>query len=204
MWIQTDYADEYFNIRYKLRIVPFIIPLSDLFTYLASSTKAMMPAAIGADADVPVCSWVQLWRISVVTWVGRNNITLEVNMASFKLTFCDSIITFKKKNNIIIILKKRWGGGGKVNVHHQRIDYLSTTAQGNALHFKFTLVQYRNTVVGGKMEIQLLQLTAMQLQWTLNTALHSCTLMCCHAQASTQKFHALEHVKYQPLSLTFL
>ena len=34
-------------------------------THLTSSTKANNPAAIGAEAEVPVCLVVHLWWISV-------------------------------------------------------------------------------------------------------------------------------------------
>lgn len=37
-------------------------------TYLASRARAIMPAASGADAEVPVCLSVQWWCRSVVTW----------------------------------------------------------------------------------------------------------------------------------------
>ncbi len=43
------------------------------------------------------------------------------------------------------------------------------------LHFKFTSLQYRNAVVGTETEIQPLQLTATQLQWTMNAALQYST-----------------------------
>ena len=44
-----------------------------LHTHLASSTRATMPAARGADAEVPVWDWVQrLWR-STVTWKQHLN-----------------------------------------------------------------------------------------------------------------------------------
>ena len=39
-----------------------------LLTHLASSTRATMPAARGADAEVPVCDWVQRLWMSTVTW----------------------------------------------------------------------------------------------------------------------------------------
>lgn len=38
--------------------------------YLASSARAMIPAARGAEAEVPVCDSVHFCRKSVVTW-GR-------------------------------------------------------------------------------------------------------------------------------------
>ena len=40
-------------------------------TYFASKAKAMMPATMGADTEVPVWPSVQRWRRSVVTWVIR-------------------------------------------------------------------------------------------------------------------------------------
>lgn len=40
-------------------------------TYLASSARATMPAASGAEAEVPVCLSVQRWCRSVVTWGDR-------------------------------------------------------------------------------------------------------------------------------------
>lgn len=39
-------------------------------TYFASSAKAMMPATMGAETEVPVWPSVQRWRRSVVTWAG--------------------------------------------------------------------------------------------------------------------------------------
>lgn len=40
-------------------------------TYLASSARAITPAASGAEAEVPVCLSVQRWCRSVVTWGGE-------------------------------------------------------------------------------------------------------------------------------------
>lgn len=37
-------------------------------TYLASRARAIMPAASGAEAEVPVCLLVHWWCRSVVTW----------------------------------------------------------------------------------------------------------------------------------------
>lgn len=42
--------------------------LSHSVTYLASSARAMIPAASGAEAEVPVCLSVQWWCRSAVTW----------------------------------------------------------------------------------------------------------------------------------------
>ena len=50
-----------------------------------------------------------------------------------------------------------------MQLRYQCIDYLSTTAQHNALHLKFTSLQYPNAVVGAEMEIRPLQLTTMQM-----------------------------------------
>ncbi len=55
-------------------------------------------------------------------------------------------------------------------LQYRCIDYLSTTAQRNALHLKFTSLQYRNAEVGAETEIRPLQLTATQLQWTMNAS----------------------------------
>ena len=44
-----------------------------LLTHLASSTRATMPAARGADAEVPVCDWVQRSWMSTVTWKQRQS-----------------------------------------------------------------------------------------------------------------------------------
>ncbi len=55
-------------------------------------------------------------------------------------------------------------------LQYQCINYISTAAQRNALHLKFTSLQYRNTVVSAETEIRPLQLTAMQLQWIMNSA----------------------------------
>lgn len=45
-------------------------------TYLASKARAQIPAAKGAEADVPVWVVVQPWCKSVVTWNnGQWNIT---------------------------------------------------------------------------------------------------------------------------------
>ena len=49
------------------------------------------------------------------------------------------------------------------------ITYLPA-AQRNALLLKFTSLYYHNAVVGAETEIQPLQLTTMQLQWTMNAA----------------------------------
>lgn len=43
-------------------------------TYLASRAKAIMPAASGAEADVPVCLSVHWWCRSVVTWGQRRGL----------------------------------------------------------------------------------------------------------------------------------
>ena len=40
------------------------------------------------------------------------------------------------------------------------------------MHLKFTSLQYCNAVVGVETEIQPLQLTATQMQWSMNEALH--------------------------------
>lgn len=40
-------------------------------TYLASRARATIPAASGAEAEVPACLAVQRWRRSVVTWGGQ-------------------------------------------------------------------------------------------------------------------------------------
>ena len=57
-----------------------------------------------------------------------------------------------------------------MQLHYRCIDYLSTASQCNACHLKFTSLHYCNAVVDAEMEIRPLQLTATQLQWTMNTA----------------------------------
>ncbi len=42
--------------------------------------------------------------------------------------------------------------------------------QRNALYLKLKSIQYRNVVVGSETEIQWLQLTATQVQWSMNEA----------------------------------
>lgn len=48
-----------------------------LRSYFASSAKAMMPAAIGAEAEVPVWLSVQRCLRSVVIWKKLNCVKLE-------------------------------------------------------------------------------------------------------------------------------
>lgn len=50
---------------------PWEVSLCLGVTYLASSARATMPAASGAEAEVPVCLSVQRWCRSVVTWRGH-------------------------------------------------------------------------------------------------------------------------------------
>ncbi len=47
---------------------------------------------------------------------------------------------------------------------------VSTAAQRNALHLKFTLLQCCNEVVDVQRKNQALQLTATQIQWSMNEA----------------------------------
>ncbi len=68
------------------------------------------------------------------------------------------------------------------------IDYLSITAQCNALHRKFTALQYRKAVVCTEMKIQLLQLNATQMQWSMNKALRWDEWLTIH---NCQHFHSL-------------
>ncbi len=56
--------------------------------------------------------------------------------------------------------------------------YRSSTHQRTAAKLKLTLLQYRNAVVGAETAFRALQLTATQLQWTMNAAYVVTIAMC--------------------------
>ena len=63
-----------------------------------------------------------------------------------------------------------------MKVRYRCIDYLSTPVPSSMqctasqVKINLTLLQYRTAVVGADTTIQALQLTATQLQWTMNAA----------------------------------
>lgn len=58
-------------------------------TYFASKAKAMMPATIGAETEVPVWPSVQRWRRSVVTWLGGSKKLDQRQLRTQPLARCD-------------------------------------------------------------------------------------------------------------------
>ncbi len=101
--------------------------------------------------------WRQFWGTAWVTLLydfDPQNVHLQHTSES------RSDITLKIHSYFIALSK--WPIGNNIG-HYHCIDYLSTTAQCNTLHLKFTLLQYLNAAVSTEMAI-----------WPLNSPQHKC------------------------------